>query len=410
MARRIAVIGGGVVGCSIAFHLADRGLGQVTLFERDGLGSGTTWHSAGNITWKPVADDDLPILYAYETIERLEQMGRQTTGWLTTGRLHLAQSSAAMENLAKFHDLAKESGGAQARGYDGRMLSPKEAATLHPLLSSESLVGAWLNPISGRSNPADLTAAYARAAQALGATVSEGCRVTELVAEGQTIKGVKVDGECIPFDQVIVACGLWSRGLLAPLGYAAAQWGCEHFYLIARPDPALARGTISFVCPDALLYGREEVGGLLFGLFDEGAKTFDPESLPDPFSFSLLPDDWDKVAPYVDDAIRLFPALATTPIDNFINGPESFTPDGNPLIGPVPGVEGLFICSGMNSHGVTLSAGAGHVVADLLAGSDTRFPIEIYAPDRFENRGIDVAWLAREVSDTPSRYYKQMNG
>lgn len=403
MTLRIAVIGGGVIGCSVAYHLADRGLGRVTLFERENLGSGTTWHSAGNITWKPHSDDDAPVLYAYDLIERLEQNGLQSTGWHRMGRLFLALSEEGLGGFEAFHQAASE------RGVDSRWLTPRDAAARHPLLAEGAIAGAWFNPLSGRVNPSDFTLSLARAAKAHGAEIVEKARVERLLETGGAIAGLTCNGESHAFDRVIVAAGLWSRGLTAPLGYPAAQWGCEHFYVIARPDRKLDRDTPSFVCPEALLYGREEVGGLLLGLFDEAAKPLDPATLPEPFAFSLLPEDWDKVAPYVEAATRLFPTLSTAPISRFINGPESFTPDADPLIGVVPGTRGLYICSAMNSHGVTLAAAAGHVIADLIGEDEPRFAIDRYRPDRFGGQGADEAWLAEAVSHTPSLFYRAAN-
>ena len=403
MPLRIAVIGGGVIGCSVALHLAERGLGQVTLFERDRLSSGTTWHSAGNITWKPHGDEDAPILYAFDLIERLEREGVQSTGWLKTGRLFLALTEDGLGSFEPFHRLAHD------RGIDSRWLTARDSAAQHPLLAETAVAGAWFNPLSGRLNPADFTAALARSAKSHGAEIVEMTGVERLELRDGAIAGLTCDGEFHAFDKVVVAAGLWSRGLTEPLGYAAAQWGCEHFYLIAKPDQALERETPSFVCPQALLYGREEVGGFLFGFFDEDAKPVDPASLPDPFAFSLMPEDWDKVEPYVESATQLFPALATAPISHFINGPESFTPDAHPLIGAVPGVQGLYICSGMNSHGVTLAPAAGHIMADLIAEQEPRFPIESYRPDRFDERGADTTWLAEAVSHAPSLFHRSAN-
>ena len=397
----IAIIGGGVIGASLAFHLAARKLGRVTLFERDRLGSGTTWHSAGNITWKPGGDSDAPNDYALQLVQRLGQEGRQSTGWLTTGRLFLGLSERGLAPIAAIHRDALD------RGVAGLWLSPQEAAARHPLLAAEAIAGAWLNPKSGRLNPADYTAALAAAGKAEGAVICEGAGVERIRAQDGRVQGLTIAGEDHAFDIVVAAAGLWTRALLQPLGYAAAQWGCEHFYLIAETTPRLARETPSFVCAQALLYGREEVGGLLFGLFDEKAKTFDPAALPDPFSFSLLPEDWDQVAPYVEDAMRLFPVLQEAPIRNFINGPEAFTPDGDPLIGPVPGIEGLYIASGMNSHGVTIAAATGHMIADWIAGDEHRFETAPYDPTRFGAKASDEAWLAREISDTPSRFYRR---
>src|SRR5689334_9892768 len=174
--------------------------------------------------------------------------------------------------------------------------------------------------------------------------------------------------------------------MLHPLGIALAQWPCEHFYVIAEVAPRLPGDTPSFVAPHELVYGREEVGRFLVGFFDENAKTLDPASLPNPFSFTLLPPDWDKIAPYFAAATRLFPQLETAPIRNFINGPESFTPDGFPLIGRVADIDGLIVATAMNSSGVTLSAMTGRLVADLVAGAPPRFEAGLYDPSRFADR------------------------
>ena len=401
--RRVAVIGGGVSGCSVAWQLAERGLGEVLLLERDRLGSGTTWHSAGNITWKPIGDSDEPVLFMFETNERLEQETGQSTGWLKTGRLFIARNSAVMES---FTSQAAE---AQARGYEPRLLEPKAAAALHPLLDPATLEGVWHNPLSGRLNPADLVAAYAKAGRQSGVQIREHCEITGLsVAKGR-VTGLETADGTIEVDDVVLCGGLWSRALLEPLGVSLAQWGCEHFYIICKIEPRLARETPSFISPSDLIYGREEVGGLLLGCFDVAAKTIDAKALPKPFAFTLLDDDWDKFYPYFEKAAEIFPALNDAPVRKFLNGPESFTPDGDPLIGPVGGIEGLYVCTGMNSHGVTLSAAAGHIVADLVAGTEPRFDASIYAPERFGAQAADEDWLKQQVSGAPSRYYLQSN-
>ena len=170
--RRIVVIGGGVVGCSVAWHLAQRKLGEVTLVERDRLGSGTTWHSAGNVTWRPGGRFDAAVLYAFETFERLRAETGQETGWLKTGRLFLAHGAAAIARLEKYQAQAND-----AR-IGARMIEPAEAAKLHPLLEPSAIAAAWHNPLSGRVNPADLTAAYAKGARAGGARILENRKVT----------------------------------------------------------------------------------------------------------------------------------------------------------------------------------------------------------------------------------------
>jgi glycine/D-amino acid oxidase-like deaminating enzyme len=403
MTRRIVVIGGGVVGCSVAWHLAKQGAGEILLIERDRLGSGTTWHSAGNITWRPGAQHDAMVLYALDAIPALTVETGQETGWVKTGRLFLAHAPSAVAALQRYQDLA------EARGISSRMITGAEAAQLHPLLNAEAVAAAWLNPLSGRINPADLTAAYAKAVRRQGATIVEGCTAMAIRERSGHVVGVQTSEGALDADAIVVAAGLWSRSLLRPLGINLAQWHCEHFYLIAEVTPRLAREVPSFVAPEDLIYGREEVGGMLVGFFDENAKIIEDGALPEPFSFTLLPPDWDKIAPYFERACEIFPVLETAPIRRFVNGPESFTPDDLPLIGPVESVAGLYLCTAMNSGGVTYSAGAGQIVADLVMGMEPRFAFARFAPDRFGERGRDPDWIKREVSRVVSRGYRQTN-
>jgi sarcosine dehydrogenase len=400
MKRKIVVVGGGVIGTSVAWHLACRDAGEITLLERDRLGSGTTWHSAGNITWIPGQDAVLTML---ETLGQVEKEAEQETGWLRTGRLFLAQNDATLENFRPMADAAN------AMKFDNAMLEPAQAAEHHPLLDPDSLAGAWLNSVSGRVNPADLTAAYAKAARRRGVTISEGCNVEEISLRNGRVAGLKTSQGDISADVVIVCCGLWSRRLLSGLGMLLPQWGCQHFYIIARPSTRLDRTTPSFVSPDASIYGREEVGDLLFGCFDDNAVTLDGEhgAPPDNFSFSLLDENWDQFAPYAEQAAWLFPELEEAPIRQFVNGPETFTPDGEPLLGPYGNVEGLHIASAMNSGGVTYSALAGHVIADsVMETSNPTFDPKPFAPDRFASQACNEVWLREAVSQSPSSHYR----
>ena len=403
MARRIVVIGGGVVGCSVAWHLAERNLGEVLLIERDRIGSGTTWHSAGNLTWRPGARFDEAVLYAFETIRRLTEETGQETGWLKTGRLFLAHGPAAIDRLKNYQAQATE------RGIDTRMIDGREAAQLHPLLEASAITAAWFNPLSGRVNPADLTAAYAKGARSRGAKIMENCKATGLSLRNGRVAAVETERGLLECDDVVIAAGLWSRDLLAPMGIHLAQWACEHFYVIAEVTPRLPRETVSFVVPEDFLYGREEVGSLMVGFFDENAKTIDATALPEPFAFTLLPPDWDKIAPYFEKAVAIFPNLATAPIRRFINGPESFTPDDVPLIGPAPDIGGLYICTALNSAGVTWSAAAGHMLSDFITGSAPRFDPALFVPNRFGDRAKDILWLKCAISDVVSQGYQRVN-
>ena len=290
-----------------------------------------------------------------------------------------------------------------------RFLTAAQAAELHPLLDPESIAGAWLNELSGRVNPADLTACYARAARRSGAEIREMCQVRALVERNGAVAAVETADGTVDADTVVVCGGLWSADLVRPLGIDLAQVGCQHFYVIADVAPRLARETPSFVSPRDMIYGREEVGGLLVGCFDEKALCLEPGQLPEPFTFTLLEPNWDKFAPYFEPAMELFPSLREAPVRQFVNGPESFTPDGDPLVGALGEVEGLYVCSGMNSRGVTISGASGHTIADLIEGVPPRFATSMFDPGRFGDKPSDDDWLRREVSDTPSRYYRHAN-
>ncbi|MBS0561515.1 MAG: FAD-binding oxidoreductase [Proteobacteria bacterium] len=395
------VVGGGVIGTSAAWHLARDGH-AVTLLERDRLGSGTTWHSAGNISWKPLPDDDQSVLYAYETIPRVEAESGQQTGWLRTGRTYIARTD---ETLHKFEHFDAE---ARARGIAARWLKHDEARALNPLIEPSAARGIWLCSLSGRLAPADLTAAYAAAARRTGAKIVENASILRLIRAGDRVTGVQTSDGVLEADRVVLAAGLWSRTLAASAGVALPQWPAQHFYTIVDAGMTLPRETPSFVSPDDLCYGREEVGHFLFGCFDEDALTVEPEDLPEPFVFTLFPPLWDKFAPYAERAADLFPILRTAGIRKFINGPETFTPDGRPLIGALPGVEGLIAASAFNSVGITWSAMAGALVSDIVAERQSRFPAERYLPGRFGERAADADFLRAGTSWIVSGNYRVM--
>ena len=399
MTTSVLVVGGGVIGTSVAWHLAQRDAIQVKLIERDRLGSGTTWHSAGNITWKMTPDSDAPIDYMLDLVERLHRETGQDTGWRYTGRLFLARTESYLESLRGYADAA------QRRGYGGSLMAASEVDRFHPLASPDYVTGGWINPRSGHLNPADLVAAYAKGARQGGVEIVENCTVKRVLLEGDTAVGVETSQGAMYADYTVVCTGLWSRLLLEPSNVYLGCGACEHFYVIANTAPALARGTPSFICPESLIYGREEVGGFLVGFFDRDAKLIDVETLPEPFTFTLLPDDWDKIATYYQSATELFPVLKDAPIRRFINGPESFSMDGNPLVGPLNRPQGLYVACGLNSAGVTFSGVVGHTIADLLSGVPPRFAEINMDPNRFGDEVHDRAVVDDAMPGAPSRFY-----
>jgi glycine/D-amino acid oxidase-like deaminating enzyme len=255
-------------------------------------------------------------------------------------------------------------------------------------------------------NPAGLVELYARASRSLGVNIHEQARIRQLSTESGRINGVvTVEGERLPFDDVVVCAGLWSPDLLGSQHIVLAQGGCEHMYIILELPERVPSQTPSFLSATDLIYGREEVGGILLGFFDTNASVIDVGALPDPFSFVLLNENWDKIAPYLEPATELFPALKDASVRSFINGPEAFTPDGKPLIGAAKELTGLWLATGMNSYGVTISGASGHTIADLVAGVPPRFSADIYRVDRFGDKARDPQWLRRSISDSPSGYF-----
>jgi glycine/D-amino acid oxidase-like deaminating enzyme len=403
MPRRIAIVGGGVIGTAIAWNLAKAGAGDIVLVESDKLGAGTTWHSAGNVVW--FSHRHREIMTAFETIEEVAKEADQETGWIRTGRTFLARSPKIMAWFEAQAALA------EAKGIESRLLSPAEIGAYNPLVAPDAIVGAWFMGAAGRVNPADLTSAYARAARRRGVEIREDCPVRAIRTANGRVTGLATAQGVLDADIVVVAAGLWSRRLLAPLDVMLGQWGCQHFYIIQRTDPALPRTMPSFVSPDDSLYGREEVGGLLVGCFDADALALDLDhgAPPDGFAFSLLDENWDQFGPYGERAVELFPALANAPVHRFVNGPETFTPDGEPLIGPVAAIDGLYVASAMNSAGVTFSAYVGQLMADLVTGSPPRFDPKPFDPGRFADKPRDEPWLRAAVSGTPSGHYRSLH-
>ncbi|MEO0399559.1 MAG: FAD-dependent oxidoreductase [Pseudomonadota bacterium] len=392
MTKRVAVIGGGVIGVSVAWHLADRGGFDVCVYERDQISSGTTWHSAGNITRWPEPGDEKTSEYMFDIIPRLEKETGQETGWTTPGRLHLASSAKGFEDIKKF------AADAARLGYPGRIIPLDELESMHPLISSENVFGAWFNDQSGRVNPTDLTNAYAKGARSKGVKIRERVSIERIETEGSQVKGIQTSEGFFEADYVVVCAGLWSRELLKPFDIHLGMSALEHCYLIADTETPLTRDTPSFECEELAVYGREEVGYFLVGFFDDYANVVDVKALPEIFSFALLPDNLDQIAPYYENAMKLFPALQEAPIRNIINGPESFTIDAAPIVGGFESIGGLYVACGMNSGGVSYSGMAGHHIADLLTGASPRFSEIDMSPERFDEKVKDHAWLDTQVS------------
>ncbi len=369
---RTVIIGGGVNGCSIAYHLAREGRKDIVLLERSKLTSGTTWHAAGLVRrLRPSATLTKLINYSIDLYGELEVETGQATGWTQTGSLTLATNPDRLTNIKRQVSLGR------AFGLEAEVVDAARAKELWPLIEVADVIGAVWSPADGRVNPSDVALALSKGARSRGVQIFEDTRVTGLQKKAGRIASVEIGEHLIEADEVVIASGLWSREVAAMAGAHMPLYACEHFYILTKPleeVQALGKGAHlpTLNDQDAYLYARDDVEGLLVGSFEPHAKGISTKDLPADFSFDLLDEDWDHFMPMMENALRRIPALEKAEVRMLLNGPESFTLDSQFMLGESPEVSGLFLMGGMNSTGIALAGGAGKAMAEwIIAGEPT---------------------------------------
>jgi len=368
------IIGGGIVGCSVAYHLARRGCTDVVLLERKQLTSGTTWHAAG-LVGQLRATHNLTRLaqYTTELYETLEREAGQATGFRQIGSLALAT------NPSRFEELKRGASMARCFGLQVDVLSPKEAHDLWPLMRRDDLVGAVHLPRDGQTNPVDTTLALAKAARNRGVRIFENVKVTGIVVRDGQARGVRTEKGDIEAEFVINCAGMWAHQLGASVDVTIPLHAAEHFYIVTEPIAGLPAHLPVLRDADACTYIKVDAGKLLVGWFEPVAKPWGMDGIPDSFSFDSLPDDLEHIEPLLKAAIHRVPALGKAGIQLFFNGPESFTPDDRYLLGETPEVRNLFVAAGFNSIGIQSAGGAGKVLADWIV--DGHPPMDLWDVD-----------------------------
>ncbi|HSE78295.1 MAG TPA: FAD-dependent oxidoreductase, partial [Alphaproteobacteria bacterium] len=359
------IIGGGIAGCSVAYHLTKLGRRDVVLLERGRLTCGTTWHAAGLIgQMRPNRVMTAMSRYGIELYASLEKETGLATGWKQCGSVNVARTP---ERLVQFKRLVAQ---ANSFGVEIQLISPAEAGKMWPLLRTDDLAGAVWLPGDGKANPADLTQSLAKGARMAGAKFFEGVRVTGVDVERGRAVGVVTDRGTVVCETVVNCGGLWARELGALAGVNVPVHPAEHFYIVTKkiagvtPDLAVMRD------PDGYIYYKEEVGGLVMGGFEPVAKPWGMDGIPDKFEFQLLPEDWDQFEILMTNALHRTPALESAEVRQLLNGPESFTPDGNFILGEAPELAGFFVCAGFNSAGIANAGGAGRLTAEWIVGGE----------------------------------------
>ena len=402
---RTVIIGGGVIGCSIAYHLAREGRKDVVVLERSKLTSGTTWHAAGLVRrLRPSATLTRLISHSIDLYGELERETGQATGWVQTGSLTLATNADRLTNIKRQVSLAR------AFGLEAHVIDASRAQELWPLIEVEDVIGAVWSPADCRVNPSDVALALSKGARARGVRFFEDCAVTGLQKKGGRISGVEIGEHVIEAEEVVIACGLWSREVAAMAGAHMPLYACEHFYILTKPLPevqALGPGAHlpTLNDQDAYLYARDDVEGLLVGSFEPHAKGLPLSRLPADFSFDLLDEDWDHFMPMMENALRRIPALERAEVRMLLNGPESFTLDSQFMLGESPEVPGLFLMGGMNSTGIALAGGAGRAMAEwIIAGEPT---MELNEADirRFSPEMNVLSALEARIPEVLGRHY-----
>ena len=370
----VVVIGGGVAGCSVAYHLTKIGITDVVVCERKQLTSGTTWHAAGLVTQLRATRRMTELAkYTGELFGSLEAETGQATGFKRNGSLRVANTPARYEELARGASMGRNF------GLPVEPVTPGEIKERWGPISTDGIVGGFWFPHDGQVNPIDVTQAYARGARMRGAKVFENLSVTKILVENGKAAGVMTDRGPIRAGTVVICGGMWSRDLAAEAGVTIPLHAAEHFYIVTEQVEGLPRDLPVLFLGDEWTYYKEDAGKLLVGFFEPNAKPWGQAGIPEDFSFGTLPEDVDHIAPYLEQATRRVPVLERTGIQLFFNGPESFTPDDRYLLGETPEVPGLFCATGFNSVGILSSGGVGKALADWIR--DRRPPVELMDVD-----------------------------
>ena len=370
----VIVIGGGVVGCSIAYHLTKLGINDVVLFERKQLTSGTTWHAAGLVGQLRGSQNMTRLAkYTAELYTGLEDETGQATGFKQNGSISIATTEGRLEELRRMCSMA------QVFDLSVSELAVDEVKDRYPLLNVDDVLGAITIPSDGQINPVDVTQALAKGARLGGAKIFENTKVIKVITENNRVIGVETESGVVKAPKVVIAAGMWTREFAGHIGVNVPLHACEHFYIVTEPIPELGAELPVLRDYDAYSYYKEDAGKILLGAFEPKSKPWGMDGIPETFCFDELPDDYPHFEPVLEMAMHRMPILQDTGIQTFFCGPESFTPDVRYHIGESPQVENCFIAAGLNSIGIQSAGGIGKVLADWIKNGHP--PMDLWEVD-----------------------------
>ncbi len=397
---QVLIVGGGIVGCSIAYHLTRRGITDVTIIEQGTLTCGTTWHAAGLVSQLKSSYSLTKLAtYSARLFEELEDETDQATGYRTPGSVSVASDPERWEEILRGATMA------ELAGVETEVIDLDRAKELIPTLNTGDLIGALYIPRDGQTSPVDTTMALAKGAKARGAQIIKGVAVEKLVADQGQIRGVETEQGYIEAETVVLAGGMWTRQLANTIGVNVPLQACEHFYIVTEPIDGVERGMPTLRDPTNYTYFKEETGKIMAGFFEPRGKIWKLDGIPRDFSFGTLPEDWDHVGPIFERAIHRMPALGECGLQLFFNGPEAFTPDGVYYLGEAPECDNVFVAAGFNSVGIQSAGGVGWVLADWIA--DQHPPMDLSSVDirrAFPYQG-EPEFLEQRISESLGLLY-----
>ncbi len=399
---RVVVIGGGVIGTSVAYHLAHMGWKDIVLLERDRLTSGTTWHAAGlMVTFGSTSETSTEMRkYTRDLYSRLEAETGQATGFMPVGFIEVAADADRLEEYRRVAAFNRWC------GVDVHEISPSEVKQLFPLAKVDDILAGFYVKEDGRANPVDVTMALGKGARQAGAHIIEGVAVTGVLEKNGHVTGVRTTHGEIAAEVVVNCAGMWARQLGEQAGVTIANQAAEHYYLITEKLSGLPPALPVLEDPSSYGYFREEGGGLLIGLFEPECAPWNVGGIPGDFSFGEIPPDWERMAPYLEKAMSRVPVSLESGIKKLFCGPESFTPDLRPVVGEAPELRNYFVAAGLNSVGILTGGGIGRVLAHWIVNGSPDVDVTGFNIDRLHSYQGNPDYRRERTIESLGRVYK----
>ncbi len=397
---RIVIIGGGIIGSSTAYHLAQLGQVDCVVLEQGEISNGSTWHAAGLVgQLRSSANITQLLKYSVELYDRLEQETGQATGWKMNGGLRLACHKERVREIKRQITMA------HSFGLDMQFLTPQEVAQLCPILDTSDLLGAAYLPTDGQANPTDLTRSLLKGARSKGIQFVEGCRVESIATENNAVARVNTDQGSIHCEIVVNCAGLWSRAVGDMAGVNVPIVPMKHHYIVTGKVDGVSADMPTIRDPDRLIYFKEDVGGLVFGGYELNPQHWAVDHPGENFGFTLLDFDVDHFEPLMQAGLHRIPAMESASIKQMICGPESFTPDGNFILGEAPQLRNYFVGTGFNAFGIASAGGAGKALAEWVTNGSPSMDLGAVDIRRFGRVYHDRDWITQRTVELCSKHY-----